>query len=39
MRYGTKDISKPRFWHELGMDQLIHQLTYITIAAVVLHFA
>jgi hypothetical protein len=39
MRYGTKDISKQEFWWELGMDQTVHQLTYVTIAAVVQHFA
>lgn len=27
--YGTKDLTKPKFWNQFGMDQLAHQLTYI----------
>jgi hypothetical protein len=39
MHYGTKDITKTRFWHQLGQDQLAHQLTYLFIAAIVVYFA
>jgi hypothetical protein len=31
MRYGEKDITNKRFWHHLGFDQMLHQLTYIGI--------
>jgi len=34
MRYGSRDITKPLFWSQLGFDQLIHQLTYIGIVFV-----
>lgn len=27
--FGTKDITKPLFWNQFGMDQLAHQLTYL----------
>ena len=30
--YGSKDITKPAFWNQFGLDQLAHQLTYILIA-------
>lgn len=29
MRFGTKDISTPAFWSQLGLDQLAHAFTYI----------
>lgn len=32
VHYGTKDITKPLFWNQFGMDQLAHQLTYILMA-------
>jgi len=38
MRYGIKDITQPKFWHQLGQDQLAHQLTYLIIAAIIVHF-
>jgi hypothetical protein len=31
MKYGSKNPGEQRFWHEMGMDQLVHQLTYVTI--------
>ena len=34
--YGCKDITKPVFWNQFGLDQLAHQLTYIAMAAVLL---
>ena len=32
MNYGNRDITTPAFWNHLGLDQMIHQLTYILIA-------
>ena len=29
VRYGSKDMFKPAFWCQFGMDQLAHQITYI----------
>ena len=29
VHYGIKDITKPLFWNQFGMDQLAHQVTYI----------
>jgi hypothetical protein len=31
MRYGCRDITKPLFWNQLGLDQLAHSLTYIAL--------
>lgn len=31
VKYGSKDITKPVFWSQFGLDQLAHQLTYIGI--------
>jgi hypothetical protein len=31
MRYGEQDITNKKFWHHLGFDQMLHQLTYIGI--------
>jgi hypothetical protein len=28
VKYGCKDHTKPMFWHQFGIDQLLHQLTY-----------
>ncbi len=35
VRFGTKDLTKPMFWNQFGMDQLAHQLTYLLIALVI----
>lgn len=32
MNYGNRDIQTPQFWNHLGLDQMLHQLTYIAIA-------
>jgi hypothetical protein len=32
VRFGCKDIAKPRFWRDFGADQLAHQLTYLLFA-------
>jgi len=29
VHYGIKDITKPLFWNQFGMDQLAHQLSYL----------
>lgn len=29
MNYGNRDITNPKFWNHLGLDQLAHQLTYL----------
>lgn len=29
VKFGSKDITKPRFWTEFGLDQLAHQITYL----------
>ena len=31
VKYGCKDNTKPLFWTQFGLDQLLHQFTYITI--------
>ena len=31
VHFGIKDITKPMFWNQFGMDQLAHQLTYLGI--------
>lgn len=31
VHYGCKDIAKPIFWNQFGIDQLAHQLTYLVI--------
>jgi hypothetical protein len=34
MKYGCGDITNPRFWNHLGLDQLAHYLTYLMIAVI-----
>lgn len=29
VKYGSKDQTKPVFWRQFGLDQLLHQLTYL----------
>lgn len=31
MKYGCRDITNPKFWNHLGLDQMAHQLVYIMI--------
>lgn len=33
VRYGCKDNTKPAFWAEFGLDQLLHQLCYLLMVA------
>lgn len=32
MNYGNRDISNPKFWNHLGLDQLAHQCCYLSMA-------
>lgn len=32
VKFGNKDVTKPIFWTQFGLDQLLHQLTYIGMA-------
>jgi Protein of unknown function (DUF3307) len=32
MNYGNRDITTPAFWNHLGLDQMMHQITYLFIA-------
>ena len=34
MRYGCRDLTNKKFWAHLGLDQLIHQITYLGIIKV-----
>lgn len=36
VKFGNKDMTKPAFWTEFGLDQLAHQLTYIAMVYVLL---
>lgn len=29
VKFGSKDLTKPLFWNQFGMDQMAHQLTYL----------
>lgn len=31
MNWGNRDIQTPAFWAHLGLDQMVHQLTYLFI--------
>lgn len=33
MRYGCRDVSQPKFWHQLGLDQFLHYTCYLAFAA------
>ena len=35
MNYGNRDIRTPQFWNHLGLDQMVHQLTYLMLVWVV----
>lgn len=39
MRYGCQDITNKKFWIHLGLDQFIHQLTYLGIIKVLDFYA
>lgn len=31
MNYGNRDITTPQFWNHLGLDQLVHYMTYLMV--------
>lgn len=35
MNYGNRDITNPKFWNHLGLDQMAHQIVYLIIGHVV----
>jgi hypothetical protein len=37
VKYGSKDQTKPIFWHQFGADQLVHQLTYTVMVFILLY--
>lgn len=36
MNYGNRDITTPQFWNHLGLDQLVHAITYLYLVWVAL---
>lgn len=34
MNYGCRDITNPKFWNHLGLDQLAHYLTYLLMVTI-----
>ena len=36
MNWGNRDIKTKQFWAHLGLDQMLHQLTYIGIAYIII---
>jgi hypothetical protein len=36
VKYGCKDNTKPIFWSQFGLDQLLHQLTYLLMVYIIL---
>lgn len=38
VKYGCKDNTKPLFWNQFGLDQLAHQITYLAMVAVIVHW-
>lgn len=35
MHFGTRDVQRPAFWNQLGLDQMAHQFTYLGIAVAI----
>jgi hypothetical protein len=35
MNWGNRDIQTPEFWAHLGLDQMVHQVTYILLTYMV----
>ncbi len=35
MNWGNRDIQTPAFWNHLGLDQMVHQITYILLTYMV----
>lgn len=34
-RYGCRDMKKPAYWNHFGLDQLMHGLTYVFLAGII----
>lgn len=39
MKFGERDITKAKFWNQLGLDQMVHQLTYVVIFLVLTYYS
>jgi hypothetical protein len=37
VKYGCKDNTKPLFWNQFGLDQLAHQVCYLTMVVYLLN--
>jgi len=35
MNYGNRDVTNPKFWNHLGLDQMAHQIVYLIIGSIV----
>ena len=38
VRFGCKDLTKPLFWNQFGLDQLAHQVTYLLMVYFIVKF-
>jgi Protein of unknown function (DUF3307) len=38
VHFGCKDITKPLFWNQFGIDQLAHQFTYLAMVLLLLTY-
>jgi hypothetical protein len=36
VQFGVKDLTKPLFWNQFGLDQLAHQITYLIMVYIIL---
>jgi hypothetical protein len=36
MNYSNRDITTPQFWNHLGLDQMAHQISYISFIYILL---
>lgn len=34
MRFGCRDVTQPKFWHQLGLDQFLHYTCYLAFAII-----
>lgn len=37
MNYGNRDITNPKFWNHLGLDQMAHQLVYLGLVSILIY--
>ena len=38
MNYGNRDITNLQFWNHLGLDQMLHQITYLLLTYAVITY-